>query len=104
MIADRPFKTRLTVRFVKRDDGGLRALCEHVPGFYLSSLNRQAVVRDVIPALETLVKVNFGIDVTVSPLGFGMYHITENLDESFDVPSNVREFPQDYLVESRSAA
>jgi len=104
MIADRPFKTRLTVRFVKRSDGGLRAFCEHVPGFYLSSANRQAVVRDVVPALETLVKANFGVDATVSPLGYGMYHVTENIDEPFEVPSNVSEFPQDYLVESRIAA
>ncbi len=104
MIAERPFKTRLTVRFVRRDDGGLRAMCEHVPGFYLSSLDRQAVVRDVIPVLETLVKANWGMDVAVSPLGYGMYHVMENIEDSFDLPSNVFDFPRDYLVESRKTA
>ncbi len=103
-MTERPYKTRLTVRFVKRDDGGLRAHCEHVPGFFLSSSNRQAVVRDVIPALEALVKANFGIDVSVSPLGYGIYHVTENIEEALDVPNNVNEFPQDYLVEKRVAA
>jgi len=33
MHEERPFKDKVTVRFVKRDDGGLRALCEAVPGF-----------------------------------------------------------------------
>lgn len=52
MIEDRPFKDKVTVHFVRRDDGGLQAICDSVPGFYLSGRDPSAVYRDVIPALE----------------------------------------------------
>jgi exopolysaccharide production protein ExoY len=52
MGQDRPFKGSVTVRFRRRDDGGLRAYCGEVLGFFLSGIDRHAVMNDVIPALE----------------------------------------------------
>ena len=42
------------VRFEPREDGGLTAVCDQVPNFYLSHADANAVVRDVIPALEAI--------------------------------------------------
>lgn len=56
MITDRPFMAKVLVRFVRREDGGLRAFCDGVPGFFLSGADPRAVMRDVIPALEQLVR------------------------------------------------
>ncbi len=59
-----------------RDDGGLRIHSPDVPGLHLSGANRDAVMRDVIPAIKHLFKANNGVDVEVSP-------IQPSLDELF---------------------
>jgi hypothetical protein len=100
MIEHRQFKTKLTVRFVKRDDGGLRAYCDAVPGFYLSGSDKRAVLDDVIPALEALVRSNFEINVTVSPLGYGIFQLLEWEQEE---PSNAIEYTREYVVERLAA-
>ena len=56
-----PFRDKVTVRFRKRDDGGLVATCEQVNGFYLSGANPRAVIDDVIPVLDALFSHNMGI-------------------------------------------
>ena len=55
---------RVTVRFTRRDDGGLQAKCDEVPGFYLSGADARAVMRDVVPALETILQANLDMPVS----------------------------------------
>lgn len=98
MITNRKFKEKVTVRFVKRDDGGLQAFCETVPGFCLSGADRSAVYRDVIPALEALVAHNLDIKVQVFPLKYGLHEVRERV-EADDIPEQ-----QDYVIERLSAA
>ncbi|WP_370030669.1 hypothetical protein [Qipengyuania mesophila] len=59
---------KLTVRFEKRDDGGLRAWCDDLPGFVLSHSDAQAVIRDVEPALEAMLAAKYECKVRVYPL------------------------------------
>lgn len=105
MNQERPFKGKVTVRFRRRDDGGLRAYCSEVPGFFLSSIDRRAVMHDVIPALEFLLKSNFNLDAQVSPLGHGIFELIERsqppqLDEMAAV---LNEYVQEYVVERVAA-
>lgn len=55
----------LEVTFENRDDGGLRAYCDKVPGFVLSHSDRDAVLADVEPALETILSAMYGMTVCV---------------------------------------
>lgn len=103
MIDHRKFRAKLTVRFTKRDDGGLRAYCDAVPGFYLSGIDRRAVMRDVVPALKALMRTNFDIDVEVSPLGYGIYQLLENAPAEEEVPDESGEYTRDYLIERLAA-
>ena len=98
MIKNRKFKEKVTVRFKKRDDGGLQAFCDAVPGFCLSGRDRAAVFRDVIPALEALVAHNLDISVEVYPLKYGLYEVIEK-DDVQDIPEQ-----QDYVIERLDAA
>src|SRR5262245_63323359 len=99
MHEERPFKDKVTVRFVKRDDGGLRALCDAVPGFYLSGRDPRAVMRDVVPAIERLMKHNVGIEVEVFPLKHAEYELRERIAQDSDsIPE-----PRDYVIERRDA-
>lgn len=98
MVSDRLFKEKVTVRFVKRDDGGLQAFCEAVPGFCLSGKDRSAVFRDVIPAIETLVAHNLDVKVEVYPLKYGPYEVREKI-RADDIPEE-----QDYVIERLSSA
>lgn len=59
---------KITVRFQRRDDGGLRAWSDDVPGFVLSHPDADAVLADVEPALETILSEMYGARVTVAPL------------------------------------
>jgi hypothetical protein len=64
--APEPFK--LEVRFESREDGGLRAYCEKVPGFLLSHADPDKVLADVKPALEIILSEMFGVPMTVERL------------------------------------
>ena len=55
----------LKVKFEARDDGGLRAYCDDVPGFVLSHRDPKAVLSDVEPALETILSAMYGMPVRV---------------------------------------
>lgn len=59
---------KLVVHFASRDDGGLRAWCDELPGFVLSHSDAQAVIRDVEPALEVMLASKYGCPVKVYPL------------------------------------
>lgn len=100
MITNRKFKDKVTVRFVKRDGGGLQAFCDVVPGFYLSGGDPRAVMRDVVPAIEMLMEHNVGIEVKVWPLRAGDYQMVErDENEPADIPEE-----RDYLVDLIGAA
>lgn len=101
MHEERPFKDKVTVRFVKRDDGGLRALCDAVPGFYLSGRDPRAVMRDVAPAIERLFRHNLDLDVEVFPLKYAVYELREKIPtgDSETIPEE-----RDYVIERRKAA
>lgn len=57
---------RVCVIMETRPDGGLRVYSDDVPGFVLSHPNCDAVMADVIPALETIIAAMIGSRVTVS--------------------------------------
>lgn len=97
MVTERQFKEKITVRFVRRDDGGLQAHCDSVSGFYLSGRDPSAVYRDVIPALEMLVRHNLDIEVEVYPLKPGLYALVE-CNEPSAIPDE-----QDYVIERLAA-
>lgn len=99
MITHRKFKEKVTVHFRKRDDGGLQATCEAVPGFYLSGANPRDVLDDVVPAIEALMRTNVGIEVDVFPLKSAIYEIRER----DHVASEAIPEEQEYVLERRAA-
>jgi hypothetical protein len=99
MIKDRPFKAKVLVKFIKREDGGLKAICDAVPGFYLSGANPQDVLGDVAPTIEYLFKQNLKINVEVYPLEYAIYQIQElEVTHLQIIPEQL-----DYLIEKRAA-
>lgn len=58
---------RIVVVFENRQDGGLRVYSDDVPGFSLSHPDSDAVMKDVKPALETIISEMIGMRVTVEP-------------------------------------
>lgn len=92
----RTFREKITVRFVRRDDGGLQAHCDDVPGFHLSGADKSAVYRDVLPALRTLIRHNLDIQVEVYPLKHGIYQVEER--SSDDIPDE-----QEYVIDRLAA-
>ncbi len=59
---------KLVVRFAEREDGGLRAWCDELPGFVLSHSDPQAVLADVETVLETMLAAKYSCPVKVYPL------------------------------------
>ena len=51
-----------------RGDGGVRIHSPDVPGLHLSGPDREAVARDLCPAIEILFRENRGVEVTAIPL------------------------------------
>lgn len=47
-----------TLRCERRDDGGLRVLCDEVPGLILSGADPREVLRDVAPAIHYMTTRN----------------------------------------------
>jgi hypothetical protein len=45
---------KITVHLERREDGGLRAYSDEVPGFVLSHSDAKAVLADIKPALEQI--------------------------------------------------
>ena len=60
--------TKLSVTFLRREDGGLRVYSDDVPGFMLSHADPAAVMRDVRPALEFILGAMLNAVVKVAPL------------------------------------
>lgn len=69
MLTERPSRSyRIVVLFERREDGGLRAWCEQVPGFVLSHRNADAVLSDIQPALEGILSAQLGMQIITTPL------------------------------------
>ena len=60
---------KITIHFERRDDGGLRAWSDDVPGFVLSHHDADLVLADIQPALETILSCRLDSEVEISPLG-----------------------------------
>lgn len=45
----------VTIQFARRPDGGLRVVCDELPGLVLSHQDHALVLTDLVPAIETLV-------------------------------------------------
>lgn len=60
--------SRIVVTFEGREDGGLRAYSEDIPGFVISGFDADAVMSDLIPALQGYISHTRGAAVTVQPL------------------------------------
>jgi hypothetical protein len=67
-MASKPEQFVLHVIFEEREDGGLRARCLDVPNFYLSHSDRELVLKDVEPALETILSDMYGVPIRVRRL------------------------------------
>lgn len=59
---------KITVNFETREDGGLRAWSDDVPGFVLSHSDCEALMADVQPALEVILSARFDTPVHVEKL------------------------------------
>lgn len=77
MGREQAFQAKVTVNFGFREDGGLRAQSDDVPGFYLSGSDPLAVLSDVIPALAQIFKMNYGLEVDVHPLADARFMLSE---------------------------
>jgi hypothetical protein len=79
---------KIVVIYERRHDGGLRVYSDDVPGFLLSHKDRDAVLKDVIPALEGILSDLCGTPIVVHPLR----RLRE--DEAPLVPVDLRESVQ----------
>ena len=69
MAIERPSRSwKIVVHFERRDDGGLRAWCDEIPGFGLSHTNADLVLADVQPALEGILTYQLGERYITTPL------------------------------------
>lgn len=62
------YDIKVAVDFTKREGGGVRATSPDVPGLFLSSDDIDALLEDVAPAIEHILKINHGMDVEMRPL------------------------------------
>jgi hypothetical protein len=92
-MSSRTFK--ITVCFEPRDDGGLRAYSNDVPGLVLSSLDVDGVIEDVPAALSAILSERLGADINVEPLP----DIREALeDNGIVVPRPFMSGPREYVA------
>ena len=59
---------KIVVTLERREDGGLRAYSEDVPGFVLSNSDPSVVLSDIAVALETILSSMWGVKVVAGPL------------------------------------
>jgi hypothetical protein len=62
------YYVKVAVDFYPREDGGLRATSSDVPELVLSSPDPDALLEDVGPAIEHIMKLNHGVDIEMRPL------------------------------------
>lgn len=71
---------QVSVTLERREDGGLRAYSEDVPGFVLSHHDEQALLADIAPALEMILSAMFKAKVVTHRL-VGVRDALRALDE-----------------------
>jgi hypothetical protein len=90
MAAERPSRSyKIVVFFERRQDGGLRAWSDEVPGFVLSHLDVDAVLADIQPALEGILSAQLGEQIITTPLS----DIRSDLEACGVLGSRPREIP-----------
>ncbi|TXN11355.1 hypothetical protein FV219_05450 [Methylobacterium sp. WL122] len=88
MAAERPHLSwKIVVHFERREDGGVRAWCNEVPGFVLSHGNADAVLADVQPALDGILTMQLGRPMITTPLLDDIRSYLENCGVIDPVPS-----------------
>jgi hypothetical protein len=83
---------KVVVFFEHREDGGLRAYSDDVPGFVLSHSDRAAVLADVKPALETILSDMFSARVAVSELPRLRERLTLSPEDAGPIPPKQKEY------------
>ncbi|WP_129396420.1 hypothetical protein [Methylovirgula ligni] len=68
-VTHTPKFAKIVVKFERREDGGLRAYSDDVPGFVLSNKNPELVLADIVPTLEFMLSAIWGESVVASRLG-----------------------------------
>ena len=68
MAASTPRFAKIIVTLEPRDDGGLRAYSDDVPGFVLSNRDPSIVLSDVPAALAAILSAMWGVKVVAGPL------------------------------------
>jgi hypothetical protein len=58
------------VKLDRREDGGLRAYSEGIPGLVLSNHNGKALIADIEPALEEILSSMWGVKVVAFLVAF----------------------------------
>jgi hypothetical protein len=81
-MASRPNEFIFYVIFEEREDGGLRVHSPQVPNFLLSHSDRELVLRDVEPALETILSEWYGVHMRVRRVP----ELSEALDHQIPMP------------------
>lgn len=60
--------TKIVVTFERREDGGLRAYSNDVPGFVLSNQDPNKVIDAIVPAMEFILSSMWGVNVEADVL------------------------------------
>jgi len=69
MATERPSRSwKIVVHFERREDGGVQAYCNEVPGFVLSHRDLIALLADIQPALDGILSVQFEQPIVTTPL------------------------------------
>lgn len=82
MASQLPSEFIVHVIFEDREDGGLRARCPQVPNFLLSHSDPELVMKDVEPALETILSEWYGVKLEVRRVP----ELSEALDQQIPMP------------------
>jgi hypothetical protein len=92
-MSGRTFK--ITICFESRQDGGLRAYSDDVPGLVLSSTDIDGVIDEVPTVLSVILSDRLGTEIEVKPLA----SIREALEDNGIVePRGFIPGPREYVV------
>lgn len=93
---------KIAVIFERREDGGLRAYSNDVPGFVLSHTDVHGLCADIKPALEMILSEMLGVAVTVEPLMANLLNDLEEAGLIYDLPKQ-RRVTREYVGEMAAA-
>jgi len=93
---------KIGVTLEPREDGGVRAYSNDVPGFVLSHSDADGVLADVKPALEIMLSALFNVSVSVSELASVRDLVNDALGVEADSPLS-KAVTRDYVGLLRAA-